>query len=135
VDATFLVNYTGGVIWDAPDFHSRRHNHGVEIVGWGYDEEKGTSLGLRSRINGSSLKVFSDRQYWVVRNSWGTYWGETSFFRVELGKNLLMIESNIAWVTPKSFSVWGCDTNMNCGLQEELYIDPSFYLAQFRSTG
>ncbi|GAX20951.1 hypothetical protein FisN_1Lh388 [Fistulifera solaris] len=116
VDATFLVNYPGGVIWDAPEFHSQRHNHGVEIVGWGYDDTK-------------------DRQYWVVRNSWGPYWGEMSFFRVELGKNLLLIESNIAWVTPKSYSVWVCDTDMKCGLQEELYIDPSLHLAQVSSTG
>lgn len=52
VDAGPLVNYTGGVLWDAPEYESDHHNHGVSIVGWGYDEE-------------------SDRQYWIVRNSWG----------------------------------------------------------------
>jgi hypothetical protein len=58
-----------------------------------------------------------------------------SFFRIELGKNLLMIESNIAWVTPKSYSVWGCTTDMDCGLKEELYIDPSLHFALVGSTG
>lgn len=49
VDATMLVDYAGGVMWDAPEYHSVKHNHGVSIVGWGYDEEK-------------------DSQYWIVRN-------------------------------------------------------------------
>lgn len=29
------------------------------------------------------------------------------FFRVELGKNLLMIENSIVWATPGRFSFWG----------------------------
>jgi len=57
VDATMLVNYTGGVIWDEPKYHSDHHNHGISIVGWSYDPE-------------------TSKQYWIVRNSWGTYWGE-----------------------------------------------------------
>ena len=55
VDATLLVNYTGGVMWDAPAYHSDHHNHGVSIYGWEYDEEE-------------------DKSYWLVRNSWGVYW-------------------------------------------------------------
>lgn len=78
--------------------------------------------------------VFPDRQFWVVRNSWGAYWGEMSLFRIELGKNILMIESNAAWVTPKSYSMWDCDAQMNCGLQEDAYIDPSLYLAKDSSS-
>jgi len=52
VDATLLVNYTGGVLWDAPEYRSDHHNHGVSIVGWGYDPDV-------------------KKQYWIVRNSWG----------------------------------------------------------------
>lgn len=51
VDATHLVNYSGGVLWDDPAYHSDHHNHGVSIYGWDYDAER-------------------DRQYWLVRNSW-----------------------------------------------------------------
>ena len=52
VDARLLVNYTGGVMWDEPAYHSDHHNHGVSIVGWGYDRDR-------------------DAQYWIIRNSWG----------------------------------------------------------------
>jgi cathepsin X len=49
------------------------------------------------------------------------------FFRVELGKNLLMIESNVAWATPGTFSTvnYPCfDDGANC-LAHHDYIDPS----------
>lgn len=53
VDARPLVNYTGGIIWDAPEYRSTTHNHGVSIVGWDHDEDL-------------------DQSYWIVRNSWGS---------------------------------------------------------------
>jgi hypothetical protein len=51
------------------------------------------------------------------------------FFRVELGKNLLMIESNVAWATPGTFSTihYPCSeagANSNC-LAHHDYVDPS----------
>ena len=55
VTAEFLTNYTGGIIYDSPEYHTDYHNHGVSIVGWGYEQDK-------------------DIQYWIVRNSWGEYW-------------------------------------------------------------
>lgn len=39
-------------------------------------------------------------KYWVVRNSWGTHWGEAGFFRVVKGVNNIGIESDCAWATP-----------------------------------
>ena len=106
VDATHLVDYSGGVMWDDPAYHSDHHNHGVSIYGWGYDAEQ-------------------DRQFWLVRNSWGTYWGELGSFRIELGKNLLMIESKIAWATA-DFSIWklDCQEGPDC-LDRHYYVDPS----------
>lgn len=108
VDATHLTNYTGGVMWDAPKYRVNHHNHGVSIVGWGYDEEH-------------------DKQYWVVRNSWGSYWGEMGFFRVELGKNLLMIESKITWAMPGTFSVsnYPCSVDGDSCLIHHDVVDPS----------
>jgi C1A family cysteine protease len=40
--------------------------HAISIVGWGYDEK---------------LK----RDYWIIRNSWGTSWGEGGYFKVIAG--------------------------------------------------
>lgn len=107
VDATHLVNYTGGVLWDDPAYRSTHHNHGVSIVGWEYDADK-------------------DRSYWQVRNSWGQYWGEMGMFRIELGKNLLLIENKIVWATA-DFSIWKKDCKHggpDC-LGWHYYVDPS----------
>ena len=74
--------------------------------------------------------------------SWGQYWGEMNFFRVELGKNLLGIEGHISWATPGTFSTTNIpcakdgshcgddDSNGSNGrsggsLREYKYIDPS----------
>lgn len=32
--------------------------------------------------------------FWVGRNTWGTYWGEEGWFRLEKGVNALGVESN-----------------------------------------
>jgi C1A family cysteine protease len=39
-------------------------------------------------------------KYWVVRNSWGTHWGESGFFRVIRGVNNINIESNCSYAVP-----------------------------------
>lgn len=44
------------------------------IVGWGIDEKAG-------------------EKYWIVRNSYGTTWGENGDFRVRRGSNDYAIES------------------------------------------
>ena len=40
-------------------------------------------------------------KYWIVRNSWGTYWGENGWFRVVRGENNIGIEMECQWAVPK----------------------------------
>lgn len=85
VNAEPLKDYHTGILYDSPVTRNTTHNHGISIVGWGYEET-------------------TDVSYWICRNSWGVYWGEMGFFRVEMGKNLLGIESNVAWATPAQWT-------------------------------
>jgi len=73
-----LESYTGGIFEDTTGDLDIVHD--VSVVGWG--EENGV-------------------KYWTVRNSWGTHFGESGFFRVVRGTNNIAIETDCAWATPK----------------------------------
>jgi len=73
-----LEEYTGGIYCD--DTGNMEIVHDISVVGYG--EEDG-------------------QKYWLVRNSWGSNWGEEGFFRVCRGTNNIAIESDCAWATPK----------------------------------
>ena len=121
VNANPLDNWQGGEVFN-DDAHTGGSNHVVSITGWGVDED-GT-------------------EFWHVRNSWGQYWGESGFFRVATGKNMLNIESDIGWATPGSYTTHNvpCDEDgATCGgvtnggnkmmFEGAEYVDPSVYLA------
>lgn len=82
VDADNLRKYHNGVL-NIPD-GTRNTNHVVSIVGWGKSED------------GS--------QHWIVRNSWGEFWGELGFFRIHLGDNQAGLEDECAWAVPKTWT-------------------------------
>jgi len=65
INAECLETYTGGI---APydNCKPNLYNHVIQLNGWG--TENGTD-------------------YWIGRNSWGTYWGEHGFFRIVRGGN------------------------------------------------
>ena len=42
-------------------------DHAINLVGYGHDEQTGLD-------------------YWTIRNSWSTYWGEEGYFKVVQGE-------------------------------------------------
>jgi len=75
----FMHNYKGGIFEDTTG--EKKIRHVVSLVGWGVGAD--------------------GAKYWIGRNSWGSYWGESGFFKLVRGKNNLMIESECAWAIPK----------------------------------
>ncbi|TMW56047.1 hypothetical protein Poli38472_008695 [Pythium oligandrum] len=80
VHATDKFEAYGGGIYEEHVFFPVI-NHEISVVGWGYDEE-------------------SDTEYWIGRNSWGTYWGENGWFRIKMHHNNLGIEQDCDWGVP-----------------------------------
>ncbi|MGE0089328.1 MAG: GEVED domain-containing protein [Bacteroidales bacterium] len=74
VDAAVYVttdfsNYSGGIFSDASTAcstspcYNTPTNHAISLVGWGYDATYG--------------------DYWILRNSWGSSWGESGYMRID----------------------------------------------------
>lgn len=57
---SFLKDYQGGIISDRY-LKDISPTHEVSIIGWGTEQNR--------------------EKYWIIRNSWGEYWGEMSFAR------------------------------------------------------
>ena len=79
IDATEkLDQYTGGIFSESK--LNPQINHEIAVVGWG--KENGV-------------------EFWIGRNSWGTYWGESGFFRIQMHRNNLAIEKDCTWGVPE----------------------------------
>jgi len=89
IDAEPILDYSGGIFVD-DNSKDRNINHIVSVTGWGETE---------------------GQKYWVVRNSWGEYWGEMGFMRLARGKSDLALEDLCSWATP---GTWTETSNEPC---------------------
>jgi len=81
IDASKILDYTGGI----STLEGSEIDHVISVTGWDWDP-------------------VGQREYWMVRNSWGEYWGEMGYIRVEKGSNYLNLEEQCAWAVPGTFT-------------------------------
>jgi len=84
-DDDFMFNYTAnamandGVFIAKTAFTADDIDHIMEVAGWG--------------------ETASGTKYWVVRNSWGTYWGSGGWSKIK--RETMMAEYECDWAVPE----------------------------------
>jgi len=77
IDASAFFSYNGGVMTaDSCSSNPSSLDHAIQIVGYNADEN-----------------------YWIVRNSWNTSWGEEGLVRMEMGSNTCGLANIAALIT------------------------------------
>ncbi|KRX04904.1 hypothetical protein PPERSA_06538 [Pseudocohnilembus persalinus] len=73
-----FTEYVAGIYSEKTDFIGT--DHIIQLLGWGNDGEQ---------------------DYWIGRNSWGTYWGEYGYFRISMDNfENLNIAQGCSWGVP-----------------------------------
>jgi cathepsin X len=89
-----VSDYKGG-IWSQKEAKVEL-NHEISVVGYGKSDE--------------------GEEYWIGRNSWGTYWGEMGFFRMKMYEDNLGIETDCTAGVP-SYNPNVADTHTEALIQ------------------
>ncbi|MEA3255085.1 MAG: C1 family peptidase [Candidatus Altiarchaeota archaeon] len=82
-----FMAYTGGIytdsLTDCPEEYYTDTNHAIALVGWGFNDTYG--------------------DYWILRNSWGTSWGEDGYMRI--AATSARVACAATYLTPSSIDV------------------------------
>ena len=81
LNANPLQTYSSGILdKTSSQCPTSGMNHAVTMVGYGHDESQ-------------------DKDYWIVKNSWGKNWGEDGYFRIRRGTGCCGINCYITTAT------------------------------------
>ena len=92
-----FINYSNGVFYqleNRPYNHPFEGNHSVLIIGW--DDDKIVS---RQYDQNTGRLVKEKKGAWLIKNSWGTDWGEDGYMWISYDSN--DIGKRAAWVVAK----------------------------------
>ncbi|XP_024528811.1 cysteine proteinase 15A [Selaginella moellendorffii] len=83
INAVFMQTYIGGV--SCPIICSKHHiDHGVLLVGYG--------------AKGYAPIRFTEKPYWIIKNSWGATWGEQGYYKICRGHGMCGMNTMVSTV-------------------------------------
>ncbi|CAD7969497.1 unnamed protein product [Amoebophrya sp. A120] len=91
VDSDVMLKFPRGHVLLAQENRDWEFDHLIGVVGWGM-VNKVPTWPIAKQVQSGALP------FWLVRNSWGTAWGDNGWIRVAMGANVTGIESQCSWV-------------------------------------
>ena len=84
-------------------FHSKTKtpNHAVLVVGWG-EMKRDWSTGVWKECSYSSSSCI---KFWIIKNSWGSNWGDEGYIKVKRGTCGINNDSAVALSVVKTSGV------------------------------